>query len=107
REMRRDAECEADVHAVRVPLDRGVEKPVDAGELDDAVEGPPDLLPAEAEDRSVQVDVLPPGELGMESRADLEQAAGAPPDDRAPGGRRRDAAQDLQQRRLARAVPPD
>ena len=66
-----------------------------------------DLAPLHAEDRAVQEDVLAAGELGMEARADLEQAADAAADHRAARGRRRDPRQDLEQGRLAGAVAAD
>src|SRR5207244_313378 len=94
-------------HSARVPLDRGVHELFDAGELDDRVELPVDLAALHAEDRAVEVDVLAPGQLRMEARADFEQAADAAPDLRASRGRPRDLRQDLQQCRLASAVRAD
>src|SRR5262245_5244394 len=102
-----DRECQTDRHTARVPLYGRVEEALDAGELDDLVELPLDLLSLHPEDRTVEVDVFATGELGMESRSHLEEAADAPADVDAPRGRRRDAREDLQQRRLPRAVLPD
>ena len=73
--MRGDGEGEPEVHAARVVLDRRVDEPLDLGERDDLVELPMDLGPAHPEDRAVQEDVLPAGQLRMETRADLEQRA--------------------------------
>src|SRR5262249_50625415 len=78
-----------------------------AREVDDLRQLALDLAAAHAEDRAVEEDVLAPRELGMESGSDLEQAADASPDHRATLRRRRDPRQDLQQRRLAGAVPTD
>ena len=78
--MRRDGEREPHVHPARVALDRGVDELLDAGELDDVVEALLDLLALHAEDRAVEIDVLAPGELLVEARADLEQAADATAD---------------------------
>ena len=50
-----------------------VEEPLDLGEGDDLVHPPVDLVPAHPQDRAVQVDVLPTGQLGVEARAHLEQ----------------------------------
>lgn len=102
-----NGEGEADVHAGRVALDRGIEELLDTGEIDDLVELALDLGSGHAEDRAVQVDVLPAGQLGMESSADLEQAGDAAMDLDAAGRRFGDPAQDLEQGRLAGAVAAD
>ena len=103
-EVRRDGERQAQVHAARVALHRRVDEPLDLGEGDDLVELARDLRAAHAEDRAVEVDVLAPGELGMEAGAHLEQRADAAVDLGAAGGRLGDAREDLEQRALARAV---
>ncbi len=102
-----DGEREPHVHARRVELDLGVDELLDAGEVDDVVEVPVGLLARQAEDRGVEVDVLPAGEVGVEAGAELEQR-GEPTAtvDGARGGLD-DAADDLEQRALARAVVPD
>ena len=46
---------------------------LEAGEVDDVVEARVELLLRHAEDRAVEVDVLAPGELGVEAGAELEQ----------------------------------
>ena len=46
---------------------------LEAGEVDDLVEARVELLLRQAEDRAVEVDVLAPGQLGVEARAELEQ----------------------------------
>ena len=66
-----------------------------------------DLAALHAEDRAVEVDVLAAGELLVEARPDLEQAADAAADLGPPGRRRRDPREDLQKRRLAGAVASD
>ena len=106
-EVRRDGECEPHVHPARVPLDRRVDELPDPAELDDVVELRVDLAPLHAEDRAVQVRVLAARQLGMEARADLEDAPDATADHRAALGRRRDPGQQLEERRLAGAVLAD
>ena len=103
-----DGEGQPHIHAARVALDRRVDEPVDLGERDDLVELASDLAAAHAEDRAVEVDVLPAGQLGVEAGADLQQAA-----DPARGSRRGRSVgsvirrEDLQQRALAGAVAAD
>src|SRR5205807_6188671 len=97
----------AHVHPARVALHRGVDEPLDLGERDDLVELRLDLAPPHPEHRAVQVDVVAARELRVETGADLEQRADGAADARLAGGRHGDARQDLEQRRLARAVVAD
>ena len=60
-----------------------------------------------AQDRAVHVDVFAAGQLGVEAGADLQQAGDPAADDGPAGGRFGDAAEDLQQRALARPVAAD
>ena len=69
--MSGDGEGQAHVHAAAVALDGGVDELLDAGEVDDLVELAVDLLGAHAQDGAVEVDVLAPGELGVEAGADF------------------------------------
>src|SRR5678815_3204350 len=73
----------------RVPLHRRVDEPLDLGERHDLVELADDLLPMHAEDRAVEEHLLAPGQIGMESRTDLEQRADATLDRRTSGRWRR------------------
>ena len=106
-EMRGDGEREAHRHAARVALDRRVDELLDAGELDDLRELALDLPPLHPEHRAVQEDVLAAGELGMEAGSHLQQASDPTTDLSAAARRRRDPGEDLEQRRLARAVAAD
>ena len=71
------SECQADHHPARIGLDRLVDELADVGELDDAVVARVDLRRRQAQDRAVQIDVLAPGELRVEARAQLQQRADA------------------------------
>jgi hypothetical protein len=102
--VHRHREPEPDAHPRGVELDRGVEEVLDAGEGDDRVHLPVDLGPRHPEDRAVDEDVLPAAQLGVEADADRDQRRDAPAHPHLPLGRGRDAAQHLQQGRLARAV---
>ena len=80
---------------------------LDLGKVDDLIELAVDLGLLHAEDGAVEVDVLAPGEFGMEAGADLQQAADAALDlDLAAGGGG-DAREDLEQGALAGAVAAD
>jgi hypothetical protein len=97
-------EGEADVHARGVELHLGVEEVPDPREVDDGVELPVDLPLGQAQDRSVQVDVLPAGQVRVEPGAQLQKRGDASPDVDLPPVGREDAADDLQEGGLARAV---
>ena len=60
-----------------------------------------------AVDDGAQEHVLPPGQLGVEPRPDLEQRLDPPPHPAHALGRLGDAGEDLQQRALARTVAAD
>jgi hypothetical protein len=102
-----DGEGQPHVHAARVELDLGVDELRDAGEVDDLVEVGVGLLAREPEDRGVEVDVLPAGEVAVEPGPQLEQRGQPATALDVPGRRREDAADDLEQGALARAVVPD
>ncbi len=102
-----DSEGQAGVHAAAVLLDRRVEEALDLAEGDDLVELGPHLGPRHAEDRAVEVDVLPAGKLGVEAGADFQQAADAAVEFDVAGRGLGDAGKDLEQRALARAVSAD
>src|SRR6185503_2832080 len=93
--------------ATRVVLDRRVDEPLDFGKGHDLVELARDLCTAHSEDGAAQEDVLAPGQLGVESRADLEQGADAAADLGETGRRIGDAREDLQEGALARSVAAD
>src|SRR3954453_1581571 len=105
--MRGHREREARIHPARIMLDRGVQKRPDLGEFDDGVELAMNLAAAHSEDRAIEIDVVPAAEFGMKAAADLEQRSDASVDRRASARRRRDPREDLQERALAGAIPPD
>ena len=102
-----DGEAEAKVHARGVALHRRVHESLEAGEVDDLVQPGAHLAPRHAEDGAVQVGVLEPGELTVEPSADLEQRTDATTSAAPALRRRRDVADDLQQRALAGTVGAD
>ena len=103
----RHGEAQTDVHARRVVLHLVVDELLELGELDDLVEALADLPARQPEQRAVQVDVVPAGELGLEARAELQHRRELAADDDLAGGRLQDAGDALEQRRLARAVPAE
>ena len=89
----RHGEAQPDVHPRRVELHLVVDELLELGEGHDLVEDLVDVAPRQPEQRAVQVDVLAPGELGLEARPELEQAGQAAADHdlalRSAGGPRR------------------
>ena len=106
-EMCRDGEGETDVHAARVMLHRRVDEPLHLGEGHDLVEPGSDFRALHAEDRSVQEHVVPAGQFGVKSGANLQERGDAPAQDGAAGGGFGDAREQLEQGGLARAVAAD
>src|SRR5262245_39171550 len=106
-QVRGDRKGEADVHSAAVPLHWSVEELLYVGEGDDLVELSLDLEPLHSQDGAVEEDVLPPSQLGMKSCSHLEQACDPPENLGTPCGWLGDAAKDLQQCTLARAIAAD
>ena len=74
-----DGEPQPDVHPAGIELDLGVHEVLQLGEPDDVVEQLVGAGPREAQDRRVQVDVLPAGQLGVEARAQRQEGGDAAP----------------------------
>jgi len=81
-----------------------VDERLDLGEVDDVVEDAGDVGAREPEDRSVQVDVLAAGQLGVEPGAELEQGGDPAVADDRPVRGAQDPGDALQQGRLPRPV---
>jgi hypothetical protein len=106
-EVRRHGEREAHVHAAGVAFDGRVDEAGDLGEFDDFVEFGADLAVRHSQDRTIQVDVLAPGQFRMKARADFEQTGDAPAHFDAAAAGFDDATEDFQQRRFPGAVAAD
>ncbi len=105
--MRCDREPEPHLHAARVTLHGCVQELLDTGKIDDLIERRVDLALAHAENRAVEVDVFPPGQLLVKSGSYLEQASYPAVYPHASVGWCRDARQNFQQCRLAGAISAD
>src|SRR5262245_4388093 len=92
-EMRRYGKGEPNIHARRVALHRRLDKFLYASEIDDLIELARDLGASHAKDRTIEIDVLAAGQLGVESGADLEQRRSSPAEADLPARRLGDAAQ--------------
>ena len=73
----RHGKCKLDLHARTVALDRGIDEFRHLGEVDDLVELLVDFLARHAEDGAIEIDVFPPGEVGHEARAHLDERGDA------------------------------
>src|SRR5581483_10991712 len=100
-------EREPHVHPRGIPLHRRVDVLPHSCELDDLVELAPHLGLVHAEDRAVQVHVFATRELRAEPGAHLEQRRDTAVDVGIALRRLGDPGDQLEQRRLAGAVPPD
>ena len=97
-EVRRDGETEPRIHAAGVALDRGVDEVRDAGELHDLVELAGGLRGRHPHDRALQEEVLPPGQVLVETRRHLDEHALPAADMNATVGGPQDARQQLEER---------
>ena len=100
-------ESEANVHTARVALDGRVEELLDVGEGYDLVELALDLAIAHAQDRSIQVNILSPGQLGMEAGSDFQQGPDTAKDLGSALCRTGYSGEDLQKGGLSRSIPAD
>ena len=73
-QVRGHGEGQPHIHPRGIPLHRRIQELLDLGEHDDLVEFAVDLGLLHAQDRAVEVHVLATGQLGMESRPDLQEA---------------------------------
>ena len=106
-QMRRHCKRQPHVHSGRVVLDGRVDEFFQFGERHDFIEFPFDLRFAHPQDRSGKERVFASGQFRMKPCPHFQQRAD-PPVNLGPAFRRpRDAGQNLQQRRLARPIPPD
>src|SRR3546814_18707092 len=103
--------CSSDlphIHAARVALNRGVQKFLDLGKIDDLVEFPQDFLALHAKNRSVQENIFAAGKFGMKTGSDFQEAGNAAVESNTNCARFRDAAQYLEQRgQIGRATCRD
>src|SRR5581483_11573301 len=96
--------AETHEHARRIRLDRDVDELTQLGEGDDLLKARLELVPAEAMQRALKVDVLPAGKIATESRRQLEQRDHPATAARLPGFERDDPGQHAEGRGLAGAV---
>ena len=96
-DVHRHGEAEADVHTRGVEADLVVDEVLELGEGDDVVEATLDLPTGEAEQRSVQEDVVPSRQLGLEARSELEHGRHLTADDDLARSRLQDAGDALEQ----------
>src|SRR5690606_35379345 len=106
-EVRGNCECKTNIHSAAESFRRCIDEFVDSGESDDFVEFPPYLVPCHSQHSAAQENILAPRQLGMEAGANLQQTADPAAQTGLPTAGFGDAAQDLQQRRLARPVAAD
>src|SRR5216683_2971175 len=106
-QVRRHRERQPHVHPARIMLHRRLDKLLDLRERHNLIELPVDFLLSHPQDRPAQIRVVPPGQLRMKTRAHFQQAAHLPANLPPALRRPRNTRQDLQQRGLPRAVPPD
>src|SRR5829696_381459 len=106
-QMSGDGECQAQAHAARVTLHRRIHELLDLCKGDDLVKLGSRFRALHAKHRAVEIYVLPPGQLRVESGAHLEQRTNASPQTNLAYSRGGDSGKNLQQRALTRPVVTD
>ena len=94
------------IHAAGIALYGGIDELLQASKADNVVELPFHFAAAHAEDRAVEKDVVPTGELGMKTRSDFQQSTDPSPDPHEPRRRCRDSRDDFQQRGFPAPLAP-
>ncbi len=105
--LRLHRERQAHHHAAGIAADRLVDERTDVGEGENAIEAGIHLVLAQAQDRGIQIDVLAPGEFGIEAASQLQQCRHTPLHLDAALGRGQRAGDHLQERRFSRTVATD
>ena len=106
-EMGGHGEGQLHVHAGGITLHRGVDKLPDLGEVDDLLHAAVNLGPGHAQNGAVHIDVFPACQLAVEAGAHLQHGGHPAVDVDIPLGGGGDAAQQLEQGGLPRAVGAD
>ena len=90
-------EAQTDCHTGGITLNRGVDIPFAAAEVNDLVQLGLDLCTAHAQDSSVHEDILPSRHLAMETCADFEEGADTAVGTDGTGGGACDAGEELEE----------
>ena len=98
---------QSDRHTRAIALNRGVDIPFAAAEVNDLIELGLDLCAAHAQDSSVHEDILPTGHLAMEAGADFQQGADTAVGTDSTSGGACDAGEELEKCRLTGTVLAD
>ena len=106
-QMHRDSKSEADIHAARIVLHRRVDERTHLGKIDDLVKTRGYFGTAHSQEGTVEKDVVPAAEIGMEAGADLKQSADSPAHLGLSFCWLGDARENFQQRALASPIGAD
>ena len=99
--------CQPHRHARAVGLDRLIDVIADVGKRDDVGQQGVDARAAQAQNRTIDVDVFTPGQVGVEARTQLQQRRHAAVGEHRTRAGRQYAGNDLQQGAFAAAIQAD
>ena len=105
--MCRNGKPQPGVHPAGVSLDRRLHEFGRAGERDDVVELPGDLVPAHAHDGALHENVFTTREVGMKAGRHFDERSDTPANPAGAPSRLQDAGEEFQDGRLARPVGAD
>lgn len=97
----------ADIHARRVALDRSVQKFFHTGKVYDLIEFASDFCPAHTKDGTIEEDIFPSREFGVETCTDFQQAGNASTQGDLACAGLRNTGKEFEQRGFARTVAAD
>ena len=102
-----DAETQPHRHSGAIPLDWSVDKLLELGKSDDLVELLLDLGVRHSQNYSIEIDILAAGQIGNQSRTDLDQGRDFAANAHGSRRRRADPCQQLEHRAFAGAIAAD
>src|SRR5580765_6105083 len=85
-------------------IELSIDELFDLGECDDLIKSRIDFRLGHAEQSAVEINVLPPRQIRMETGTDLEQRSDAPSNGRPASTRTHNSGQDLEQSALSRSI---
>ncbi len=106
-QMCRDRKTESQIHTWRITLDRRINKRGHTGKIDDAIQLAADFAPLHSQQRTIQVNILTPGQIRVKTWSHFYQRRQAAVDTYAPFAWRRDVVEKFKNRAFTGPVLPD
>ena len=105
--MRGHGKRQAHVHTAGVAFDRCVNEFLNAREIHDLIQLAAHFILRHAQNRPIEIDVFPPGQVRVEASTHLQQAGDAAFNLNEPAGGGGDLRQDLEQSAFSSPIAPN